>query len=265
MNEEILDPEREQEIALEPLPAFADERDYLEGVGLLPMPGLKQIEDFVRFVSEAKSWYKHLPARPPGAPMYFYLDLNAGRDRLRRWGHRAVFRDRTPDTEQLHYSWMTTAEYRRWFGYLAFCCPEGTGIWMDEMLSDGVAALDCNVSVPLIEGAAGGLLLVPEVVLEAGACLVTRTVHTRTDAGMFWKKWIRADEDVDREPLRGHWPKLADLCEELAREAAGRRFKKLEGELNELIKKQRAEDHSEMKVAIENMLGCVQRGARATN
>jgi hypothetical protein len=92
--------------------------------------------------------------------MYFYLDLNAGRDRLRRWGHRAVFRDRTPNTEQLHYTWMTTAEYRRRFRYLAFCSQEGTGIWMDELLPDGVAALDCNVTARLIEGEPSELRLV---------------------------------------------------------------------------------------------------------
>src|SRR5271168_1118193 len=96
----------EQEIPLESSPRFADEQAYLRSVSSLPRPTGEQIRDFVAFVAGAKSWYKHLPARPPGAPMYFYLDPNAGRDRLRRWGHEVIYRDRTDQTQSIHYSWM---------------------------------------------------------------------------------------------------------------------------------------------------------------
>src|SRR5208283_3306936 len=147
-------------------PPFADEQTYLEAVGGLPVPTGEQIRDFVQWVAGAKSWYKHLPVRPPGAPMHFYLDLNAGRDRLRRWGHEVIYRDRTERTQQIHYSWMTTQEYRRRFGYLAFSCATSTGIWTDEMLEDGVATLDPNVLAPLVEGEPGALRLVPEEVLK---------------------------------------------------------------------------------------------------
>ena len=255
----FLDPEEEQEIALEPLPPFADQRDYLEEVGALPVPTSEQIKDFVTFVSEAKSWYKHLPARPPGAPMYFYLDPNAGRDRLRRWGHEVIYRDRTEHTQQIHYSWTTTQEYRRRFGYLAYCCRNSTGIWTDEMLEDGVAALDPNVSEPLIEGEPGRLLLVPEVVLEAGACLVTRTVHARTNAEFLWKKWNKTgDQDVNPKPLSGHWPRIALLCEELGRLTPGvKNVMDLEKELAELIERQRREYHHAMVFAIREMVDFV--------
>ncbi|MGC2033431.1 MAG: hypothetical protein WA642_25670, partial [Steroidobacteraceae bacterium] len=64
--DDFLDHEEEQEIALEPLPPFAEEQDYLEDVGSLPIPTSEQIRDFVVFVANAKSWYKHLPCRPPG-------------------------------------------------------------------------------------------------------------------------------------------------------------------------------------------------------
>lgn len=292
--DDFLDPEEEHEIALEPVPPFAAERDYLEGAGSVPIPTSAQIRDFVSFVANAKSWYKHLPARPPGAPMHFYLDLNAGRDRLRRWGHEVIYRDRTERTEKFHYSWMTTAEYRERFGNLAFCCAMSTGIWTAEMLKDGVAALDPNVSEPLIEGKPGRLMLVPEVVLEAGVCLLTRTVHARTDAESLWKKWNKAvDQDHGAAPLSGHWPRIAALCEELGlkapgvkeylrtrphplppltpdsypadKEAAVLQVKTLDGELNALIKKQRGQDHGDMKTAIENMLEFVQQSAAAHN
>lgn len=263
---ETLEPHEDQEIALEPLPSFADELAYLQTVAQLPIPTAEQITDFVTFVAIAKSWYKHLPARPPGAPIYFYLDPNAGRDRLRRWGHQVIYRDRTGHTKKIHYSWMTTAEYRRRFGYLAFCCTNGTGIWTDEALEDGVATLDPNVSEPLVEGESGRLSLAPEVVLEAGRHWVTRTAHPRTDAASFGKKWNKtADQDGNVEPLSGHWQRIALLCEELRREVSARQVKARQGVLDAFIKKQREQDHCDMKTAIENMLEFVQRSMRYVN
>lgn len=101
----------EQEIPLEPLPPYANEQTYLRSVSSLPLPTGEQIADFVGFVSGAKSW--HLPPRPPGAPIYFYLDENAGRDRLRRWGHEVIYRaglsvfflvERTTDLSSIEFS-----------------------------------------------------------------------------------------------------------------------------------------------------------------
>jgi hypothetical protein len=150
---------------------------------------------------------------------------------------------------------MTTQEYRRRFGYLAYCCPRSTGIWTDEMLADGIATLDPNVTDPLVEGDPGQLVRVPEVVLGAGLCMLTRTVHPQTNAGSLWRQSNKAvDQDHNLEPLSAHWPTIARLCEELGREAPGRHFEVLEGELNALISTQRYQDHSDMKVAIKNML-----------
>lgn len=265
-SEELFDARDEREIALEPLPPFADERHYLHCVVPLPVPTNEQIADFVSFVSCAKSWYKHLPAHPPGAPLYFYLDPNAGRERLRRWGHQAIYRDREEHTKRIHYSWMTTVDYRKRFGYLAFCCRSGTGIWMDEMLADGIAVLDPNVSEPLIEGEPGKLLLVPEGVLETGACLVTRTLHTQTDAASLWKKWNKTVGDHrSPEPLSGRWPRIARLCEELGGERSARQVKVREGELDALIKKQRADDHGEISTAIQRVIDFVHRSARGAH
>jgi hypothetical protein len=250
------DTDEEQAICLEPLPACADERCYLDSVAHLSVPTRQQIADFVSFVSGGKSWYKHLPARPPGAPMYFYLDPNAGRDRLRRWGHQVIYRDRSEDTRQIHYSWMSTQEYRRQFGYLAYCCPASTGIWTDEMLAGGNATLDPNVSEPLIEGEPGRLALVPQVVLEVGVCFITRTVHARTDATSLWKKWNKTvDRDHDADLLSGHWPRIARLCEELG----VKHFRGLEKALNGLIARQRREDHCAMEFAIWKMIDFFQR------
>jgi hypothetical protein len=79
---EILEPGDEQAIALESLPPYADEQDYLRSVGSLPLPTGEQIKPFVLFVSDAKSWYKHPSARP--------LDAHS---RPRCWSHQIVYRD----------------------------------------------------------------------------------------------------------------------------------------------------------------------------
>ncbi len=269
MTDEIgdsIDTDETEEICLEPLPPFADEQTYLHYVAQRPMPTDEQITDFVKFVAGAKSWYKHLPVRPPGAPMHFYLDPNAGRDRLRRWGHEVIYRDRTEQTRKIHYSWMTTKDYRRRFGYLAYSCAMTTGIWVDEMLEDGVATLDPNVLAPLVEGEAGQLRLVPEAILEAGGCLVTRTLHASTDAASLSRNWNRqgkqwtAGPDIAPKALAGLWTRIGELCEQFDREAnAEQRDKAVEMEFEGLIRKQRDQDHCDLKAAIENMLGIVQR------
>jgi hypothetical protein len=255
-----VDPVEYQEIALEPLPPFSDEKTYLRTVAGLPIPTAEQINDFVTYVAGAKSWYKHLPVHPPGSPMHFYLDSHAGRDRLRRWGHQVIYRDRTKTTQRLHYTWMTTEDYRRRFGHLVFGCPTSTGIWTDEMLEDGMATLDPNVLAPLVEGEPGRLVLVPEAVLEAGACLLTRTVHARTDAASLWKKWNQTVNRGHTEPLSGCWPRIACLCDEMGREASGVKYVGgLEKELTGLIARQRREDHNAMAFAIRKMVDFIQR------
>src|SRR5208337_4019002 len=100
---------------------------------------------------------------------------------------------------------------RRQFGYLAYSCAMSTGIWTDEMLEDGVATLDPNVVAPLVEGEPGRLVLVPEAILEAGGCLVTRTLHASIDAESLSRRWNRKAEqraanlDNAAEPLSGWW------------------------------------------------------------
>jgi hypothetical protein len=249
----------DREIALEPLPPFADTNTYMRSVAGLPTPTAEQIKDFVTYVAGAKSWYKHLPARPPGAPMHFFLDPNAGRDRLRRWGHQVIYRDRTKATQKLHYSWMTTEDYRGRFGYLSFCCRSSTGIWTEEMLADGLATLDPNVSDPLVQGNAGALVMVPAALLEAGACMLTRTVHERTDATFLWKKWNQISSDHKPKSLRGQWPRIACLCDEMGRKASGKNFESLEKELNGLISMQRRDDQKAMEFVIQEMVNLIKR------
>src|SRR5262245_46344834 len=48
----------------------------------LPPPTDDQVERFTAFVSDAKSWYKHLPPFEPGSRFCFFIDPSAGLDRI---------------------------------------------------------------------------------------------------------------------------------------------------------------------------------------
>jgi hypothetical protein len=70
------------------------------------VPTLEQCQEFVAHVCWAHSWYKHLSLLR-GAEFVVLLDAEAG----------AGF---TEDKPRYHYSWRTTEEYRRRFGFLNF-------------------------------------------------------------------------------------------------------------------------------------------------
>jgi hypothetical protein len=200
--------------------------------------------------------------------------------------------------EQFHYTWMTTAEYRRRFGYLGFCCPDVTSLFMRVTLDDGIATLDPNVMAPLVELHPGMLGLVPRAVLLIGGCMMTRTLHEHTNAAHLWRRWKRKrgtdgqhDESSGKiDTLTGQWMRIGFLCETLAREAPSvydylrtrpyplppllpdsypadkeesvRQFKAYEAEIEALIRKQRNQDHADMKQAIENMLDFIPRSVK---
>lgn len=52
--------------------------EYRKVIAPLPIPTLAQEQQFLEFVSNAHSWYKHLPYLPPGQPFQFFLDPAAG-------------------------------------------------------------------------------------------------------------------------------------------------------------------------------------------
>ena len=102
--------------------------EYLDLCRQLPAPTERQITDFVDYVAQAHSWYKHLPLVPPGFTFIFYLDPNAGCDLLITEGGHAKYRDRTESSGHTHYNWQTTAQYRERFGHLEFFTPAGTWV-----------------------------------------------------------------------------------------------------------------------------------------
>jgi hypothetical protein len=93
----------------------------------LPLPTDEQYRAFAKHVGGAHSWYKHLPLLT-GGQFVVFLAPDAGVGRLVARYDGTVYHLETPPagpefTEmhpRLHYSWETTAEYRRRFGYLDY-------------------------------------------------------------------------------------------------------------------------------------------------
>ena len=174
---------------------------YRSWIADVAPPTDSQIEAFADYVAGARSWYKHLPLTPPGTIFQFYIDPHAGVDRLVNRSCEVHLRRRTEQTTPFHYSWMTTAEYRERFGCLAFSCPAGSALFMDDQLGDPDLLIDNNCTLPAalqsVDAAYEPVLVdstchqptlqtscltadsPPKEVLEAGACSLTALVHPR--------------------------------------------------------------------------------------
>lgn len=93
---------------------------YRRLISGLPIPSAEQIRAFSIYVSQAHSWYKHLPPLDPGTSFTFWLDPNAGCiTEIQGDGQRKPV-PLLPADARYHYSLLPTHEYRRRFGYLSF-------------------------------------------------------------------------------------------------------------------------------------------------
>lgn len=109
---------------------------YCDLLARLPMPIDDQIEAFVDYVCYAENWCKVLPDQAPGEKFYFFLDPQAGRDRVLGFEGRTYFSSRTELSSPvagLERPWYATDEYRNRFGYLAYACAAGDEVftWVD--------------------------------------------------------------------------------------------------------------------------------------
>jgi hypothetical protein len=101
-----------------PTPPLSE--DYLEVVRALPRPTEGQTDCFARYVSSAHSWYKHLPLAPR-VPFFLFLDPTAGMSLTYTHSPDGTFPCRvqeiTDESTRFHYTWQTTRDYRRRFGF----------------------------------------------------------------------------------------------------------------------------------------------------
>jgi hypothetical protein len=177
------------------------ESRYLAEVRRLPRPSNAQVDAFVEYVTVAHSWYKHLPAASPGKLFLFFLNPNAGRERVAtRSG--SSYRDRTADTprdERFHYTWRPTAEYVELFGHLDYFASAGTSF----LVPTRRGVLDTR-AVPEIQASHGARLDLPEEIRTLGAVHLTSAIHPLAWFH-WWMKHRRSEthadsSDHDRDP-----------------------------------------------------------------
>jgi hypothetical protein len=164
------------------------------------------MQQFAVFVSNAHSWYKHLPYLPPGLPFYFFLDPAAGMQ-LAVKPQGSV--DATPRTEGgFHYSWLPTVEYRDRFGYLAYSRIAGTRF--SSRSDDGTWLVSSDVGSSVYDPTAHCLCQLPTQVRRVGRAFVSGVAHTCGADERFWLGMVRM-----KTPLE--WPEESGGLEAVTR------------------------------------------------
>jgi hypothetical protein len=149
-----------------------DASDYLAAVRRLPRPSLAQTERFARFVSNAHSWYKHLPIRPK-VPFVFYLDPGAGMRLVRTGTGETALVEVWDERTRFHYTWQKTADYRRRFGHWAYHAAYGT-----SFLYAGEGGVVDSAGAGLrVLTESGDWAAVPPALAGKGTALVNAFVH----------------------------------------------------------------------------------------
>lgn len=223
---------------------------YRALVGDLRAPTHSQIEAFADYVSEAKSWYKQLPLRPPGESFQFYIDPYAGFDRLLLQSGEVRLRERTAETPVFHHSWLPTAEYRERFGHLAFACTAGSALFQTEEVDGGPALLNNNPTAPVIQLERTRAALAPTEILQAGQCRLTALVHPRQGEAEMLRRLSCALVELGGADDDSLWTAIVRRSQAVAR--AGYRSVK-DGELAALVEMQRLEEHRAMTAAMGRM------------
>jgi hypothetical protein len=253
------------EVSVEDLPVL-ELAGYRSLIEEFPPPTDDEIQRFAVHVSQAKSWYKHLPAWPPGVPFQFFVDPWAGQDRLRIPGGEVAFNERTETTPQFHYTWMTTTDYRAQFGRMAFSCDFGTGLFLpvSVVMEDGTPVdgiLDNNPSHAVIYTAPDQSFQLPYEVVEAGSTNVTALVHSMAATVSFWE-WVFSNPNYESPPQdTGLAETVARIRERCGRVGAGHHSSESDPEINALLKPERERQQAGMVSAMRRMWDLVYPGA----
>lgn len=155
-------------------------QEYREMVSDLPRPTRQQMEAFALHISGAHSWYKHLPALPPGVPFHFWLDPAAGLDRVSE--PDGTLRMVARHTKGFHYASLPTAEYRDRFGFLAYGQNRATEVTLAR--TDGTSILPSDGVGDIFDVSEGRLRALPAEVIRAGTAWVSGLIHVRVHYGM---------------------------------------------------------------------------------
>lgn len=240
--------------------------DYRSLVRQVPPPTAEQIEAFAVHVTTAKSWYKHLPFFPPGAPFHVFVDPWAGMDRIRTRDRGIVFGTRRPSTPRFHYTWMTTEDYRARFGHLAFSCEAGSRLFwpIGFQIGDGPALhgiFDNNPDRAVLVVPGHGEYQLPGEVHDAGRVDLTGVIHPVAASASACMAALRSSDETVAWPVETGGPavleELRARCRQI--EQAHRtvpspedrpRLADVDGELERLLAPERRRLHAQIVLAI---------------
>jgi len=204
-------------------------------VAELSRPSDEQIEDFLRFISSAHSWYKTLPLLPPGVPFTFFLNPLVG------FG------------PNFHYTWITPEQWRSQFGYLTFkvsaspTFPYGTtGDWRKQWQPGRFETHDGEYLLPL------------EVEVVASAPL-TAIIHRNTAHPWYWRR-LSQYESHSWPAETGGAATLLRIKSRLEKIRATREVHlcdEIDEELQDILAPERIRLYDTMRLAIEEMLEIV--------
>jgi hypothetical protein len=194
----------------------------------LPWPTDAQSRQFAEHIGEAHSWYKHLPLLTGGQFVVFLApDAGVGRlvARLEGTGYQIVTPPEGPvfteANPRLHYSWRTTEEYRRRFGYLDYArrTHDGSRFGRDvggEMDLPAVIWERCTFTLfPYVSGGDSGLDSVRWAHKEAVERLRAGKAHPQREAVLEWARLAEAHHDA--------WCGLTDAEREIVLSLEGAR------------------------------------------
>ena len=167
--------------------------DYIQLIRQLPPPTEEQSRAFAEYVSNAHSWYKHLPLYP-AVPFYFYLDPNAGRKIVDTTPETQVFADITNPKECFHYATLLTADYRTRFGFWDYCHDfdnafyyrNSQGVMSTESPAGSYVDSATNQLGLGVYGAEGGWHALPARLVETGQVALTALVHPLQSFSLSW-------------------------------------------------------------------------------
>jgi hypothetical protein len=175
------------------------DKNYLELIQGLPKPTPRQIALFASYVSDAHSWYKHLPTREM-VPFHVFLDPHAGEGLATDAEGREVLRPIEDTAGHIHYTAQKTADYRRRLGFWNYDAAYGSSL--QYRVGDDIA--DTSNRGPQIAADNGDWVEIPRHVLDVARAEVNAFVHANAGFLVDWaiQHWhYKLERDPSKFPF----------------------------------------------------------------
>ncbi len=164
-------------------------------------PTEQQITDFVEYVSNAHSWYKHLLGIGNSTEFYLYINPVAGYTRIRdRETKELKFHLKQKGDRFFHYNEMTTTDYHSKFDHLTFSCNKGTRIFYNT--KDGVS--DAKLSHPDLHLQDGSVVEMPEAISTKARCFLNSCISEYMSSHWLLRTHRAASDELKSEFGKEH-------------------------------------------------------------